>query len=362
MKHKRILVAPLDWGLGHASRCIPIIRELRKQGAHVVIAADERPLALLKEEFSQCETVRLPGMGVSYPRYVSISVFMALKAPRFFKAIQEENENLEHIIRNYKIDGVISDNRYGMNHEKIPSVLITHQLFIQAPIFKRLLKRITANYIENFDECWIPDFRGKDNLSGELSHQSSSLNNLRFIGPLSRFMGNNAQTDLNQNFRRKLMVILSGPEPSRTSCEKRLFKQLEGVDFEVLFVRGLVGSSTHTDVFHHGKVEIKSHLPTEEMREEILQSEVVLSRCGYSSVMDLAVLGKKAILIPTKGQTEQEYLAKHLRSKSWFFTTTENKLKLLRDLERAKSFPGLKVDLSSDQLEKAVGDFLSRID
>jgi UDP-N-acetylglucosamine transferase subunit ALG13 len=327
-----------------------------------VIAADERPLALLKEEFSQCETVRLPGMGVSYPRYVSMSVFMALKAPRFFKAIQEENENLEHIIRNYKIDGVISDNRYGMNHEKIPSVLITHQLFIQAPIFKRLLKRITANYIENFDECWIPDFRGKDNLSGELSHQSSSLNNLRFIGPLSRFMGNNAQTDLNQNFRRKLMVILSGPEPSRTSCEKRLFKQLEGVDFEVLFVRGLVGSSTHTDVFHHGKVEIKSHLPTEEMREEILQSEVVLSRCGYSSVMDLAVLGKKAILIPTKGQTEQEYLAKHLRSKSWFFTTTENKLKLLRDLERAKSFPGLKVDLSSDQLEKAVGDFLSRID
>lgn len=362
MKHKRILVAPLDWGLGHASRCIPVIRELQRQGAHVVIAADERPLALLKEEFPQCETVRLPGMGVSYPRHVSMSVFMALKAPRFFQAIQEEHENLEHIVRNYQIDGVISDNRYGLHHDQVPSILITHQLFIQAPIFKRLLKRITANYIENFNECWIPDFKGKENLSGDLSHQSSSLDNLRFIGPLSRFMENKAQTDSTAKFSRKLMVILSGPEPSRTDCEKRLFRQLDQVDFDVLFIRGLVGSGTHTEVFHHGKVEIKSHLPTEEMRKEILQSEVVLSRCGYSSVMDLAVLGKKAILIPTKGQTEQEYLAKHLRAKSWFYTTTESKLKLLRDLEKAKSFPGLKVELSSAQLEKAVGDFLSRID
>ncbi|MEX2380513.1 MAG: glycosyltransferase, partial [Vicingaceae bacterium] len=266
---------------------------------------------------------------------------------------------LEHIVRNYQIDGVISDNRYGLHHEKIPSVLITHQLFIQAPLFKRLLKRITANYIEKYDECWIPDFKGKDNLSGDLSHQSSSLKNLRFIGPLSRFMGKST-VDSTNHFKRKLMVILSGPEPSRTDCEKRLFKQLEDVDFEVLFVRGLVGANTHTEVFHHGKVEIKSHLPTEEMCEEILQSEVILSRCGYSSVMDLAVLGKQAILIPTEGQTEQEYLAKHLRAKNWFFTSTEKKLKLLRDIEKAKNFPGLKVELTTEHLENAVRDFLSR--
>lgn len=359
MKHKRILIAPLDWGLGHASRCIPIIRELRKQGAHVVIAADDRPLALLKEEFPQCETVRLPGMGVSYPRHVSMSVFMALKAPRFFQAIKEEQENLDQIVRNYQIDGVISDNRYGLHHEKVPSVLITHQLFIQAPIFKRLLKRITANYIEKYDECWIPDFKGKDNLSGDLSHQSNDLENLRFVGPLSRFMGKDSSSS-NLSFKRKLMVILSGPEPSRTDCEKKLFKQLEKVDFDVLFVRGLVGASTHTEVFRHGKVEVKSHLPTEEMRKEILQSEVILSRSGYSSVMDLAVLGKKAILIPTEGQTEQEYLAKHLRAKNWFFTTTEKNLKILRDLEKAKSFPGLKVEFNSDMLEESVSGFLAK--
>lgn len=359
MKHKRILVAPLDWGLGHASRCIPIIRELRKQGAHVVIAADERPLALLKEEFPICETVRLPGMDVEYPRRLPMSVFMAIKAPRFFRTIQEENENLAHIVRNYQIDGVISDNRYGLYHEEVPSVLITHQLFIQAPFFKRLLKRITANYIEKYNECWIPDFKGGDNLSGDLSHQTTHLKNLRFIGPISRFMGQ-SERENEKGFKRKLMVILSGPEPSRSDCEKKLFKQLEKVDFDVLFVRGLVGADTHTEVFHHGKVEIKSHLSSEEMRKEILQSEVILSRCGYSSVMDLAVLGKKAILIPTEGQTEQEYLAKHLRAKNWFYTTTEKKLSLLKDIEKAKSFPGLKIDLSLDQVETAVSDFLKK--
>jgi len=358
-KKKRILVAPLDWGLGHASRCIPIIRELRKQGAQVIIGADKRPMRLLKDEFPECETVRIPGMGISYPKHISMSTFMAIKAPRFFQTISEENKLLKLLVENYQIDGIVSDNRYGLYHKDIPSVLITHQLFIQAPFFKRLLKRLTAKYIEKYDCCWIPDLKDNCNLSGALSHQTTKLKNLRFIGPISRFMDKTEEPPSpDKEYERQLMVILSGPEPNRSKFERLVLNQLKKLNIKTLVVRGLVGDKEHIEENKIGNIQMKAHLNAAEMRKEICKSEVILCRAGYSSVMDLAILCKKAILVPTEGQTEQEYLAKHLSAKNWLYATTEKKLDISVDIQKAKKYSGLSVEVDQMHLQDAVNDLL----
>lgn len=359
-KDKRILVAPLDWGLGHASRCIPVIQELIAQGAQVIIGADKQPMKLLKNEFPDCEAVRVPGMNISYPKHLSMSTFMALKAPHFFQTISKEQENLKLIVENYKIDGVISDNRYGLYNKDKPSILITHQLFIQAPIFKNLLKKLTAKYISKYYCCWIPDIQGENNLSGILSHQSTNLKNLRFVGPLSRFMNHQNDSSKNQKFKRELMIVLSGPEPTRSQFEKLILNQLKHLDIEALLVRGIVENSPSKKLNKKGKIQVKNHLSSKEMLQEIQDSEIILCRSGYSSVMDLAVINKKAIIVPTNGQTEQEYLAKHLSNNKFLYSTTEKDLNLTLDIKKAKKYNGFNMSFNQSMLKEAVYDFLKQ--
>ncbi|MEQ8908335.1 MAG: glycosyltransferase [Vicingaceae bacterium] len=357
---KRVLLAPLDWGLGHASRCIPIIKQLQSKDIEVIIAADRQPLKLLREAFPKLEFVRLRGMDVKYPKKLPMSLFMALSAPKFFETIDFEHQVLQDIVENYQIDGVISDNRYGLYHPDIPSVLITHQLFIQAPFLKSILKKLTERYAEKFNCCWVPDFPDSPNLSGQLSHQESPLNNVRFVGPLSRF-SEYKNNHSNKKKGRDLMVILSGPEPSRSEFEKRLLPQLEKMKVEVLLVRGLVGQKEHTQALEKGKVEVVNHLGSREMFQEIQSSELILCRSGYSSVMDLAALGKKALLVPTPGQTEQEYLAAYLSSNQWFYSCSQEELDLSADMNKALSFKGFPRKWDSSQLSQAVEDFILQL-
>lgn len=359
-KKKRVLIAPLDWGLGHASRCIPIIDCLLENEVEVVLAADRQPLLLLKEVFPTLEFVRLKGMHVKYPKKIPMSLFMAMQAPKFFETISFENRLLQDIVKNYKIEGVISDNRYGLFHSEVPSVLITHQLFIQAPFLKTVLKKITEKYANNFESCWVPDFETSPNLSGLLSHQHSSLNNIEYIGPLSRFskLKNEHSNSLTE---RELMVILSGPEPSRTEFEKRLIPQLEKLNKEVLLIRGLIGKGEHTEVIEKGNVKMLNHLSVRKMYDEIQRSKLILSRSGYSTLMDLVAIGKKALLVPTPGQTEQEYLAQHLNENNWFYCVEENKLDLEMHIDLALNQIEFPLKVNELNLQKAVTNFLEKL-
>lgn len=305
---KKILVAPLEWGLGHAARCVPVIHELLRQEADVIIAADRGPLAFLKKEFPALEFIRLPGYNISYPgKNENMAVTMALQIPNILAKIREENRTLRNIIKEKKINGVISDQRFGLYTSQVPCVYITHQVMIKSPFFENILYTIHKNFIDKYTQCWIPDYASGENLSGDLSHRFPLPANGKYIGPISRFDSPALnQNTVNANY--KYMAILSGPEPQRTLLEKKILSELKKEGSPALIARGNAeGNALYTD----NNVEIHDHFGTGDMLKKILASEVIISRSGYSSIMDLALLKKKAILIPTPGQTEQEYLAEY---------------------------------------------------
>lgn len=377
----RILLAPLDWGLGHATRCIPVIKYLLEAGCEVVIAADGRPLELLRKEFSSCQFVQMSGYTISYPKSGSMALKIALQIPKILSGIKREHKQLKKIIEEQKIDAVISDNRFGMWSSKVPCVFITHQLMVKSPVGERLIHALNKRYISKFTECWVPDVppppkratlptlggpsRGglEGRLSGDLAHKFPLPGNAKFIGVLSRFTS--AQPPLQRGEKRHLLVILSGPEPQRTVLEEKIIKQLTSSppvhhrQKGVLVVQGITEKNERRKISEN--VELVSHLTSEELQDGILSSQVILSRPGYSTVMDLAVLGKKAIFVPTPGQTEQEYLAAYFSEKKIAYSVSQDKLDLTIALKESAKYSGFKGQYSATEFKQAVDEFLQKV-
>jgi len=358
-----ILVCPLDWGIGHATRCVPVIRELLCQNANVIIAADGKPLAFLKVEFPGIQFISFPGYKFSYPNRGSMTLKMLVQAPQILKGISQERKLLDQIISNYNINGVISDNRFGLSTKKVPCVFITHQLRIKVPrllaILKPLLHWINTNYISKYDECWVPDFPDEPNLSGELSHLKNLPPKIYFIGPLSRFTYLTAIENewvIKENSVNNFLVILSGPEPQRTILEYNILNQLKSNKYSAIVVKGK--PELNQDVIIDGRIKVYPHLNSESLRKAILESSVVLSRPGYSTLMDLAVFGKKAIFIPTPGQTEQEYLAKYCLGKKWFYSMNQNQFDLSKALKNTENFTGFKRAADPEVLSSRISSWL----
>ena len=322
-KKKNILVVPLNWGLGHTTRCIAIIRELLAQDASVLIGGDGMALAYLKNEFPDLLSINIPDLKVRYPKSGGYLLYFALRIPKLFTHVKKENQALKKLVREYQIDGIISDNRYGLYHASKPSILITHQLFIETPSFKKTMHGIVKKLVSKFTECWVPDIAGSNNLSGNLSHLKQNLTNVKFIGPLSRFTAQNKEACP----KRTVIAILSGPEPFRTKLEELLIKKLSPTNFKSLIVRGVV-SIENTNKHLNKNVSVIDYISSAELLKEIEASEFVIARSGYSTIMDLDALQQKALLIPTPGQTEQEYLAQHLASHSLFTFSNQESINL----------------------------------
>lgn len=332
MLKKRILVAPLNWGLGHASRCIPIIRELEKEGFEPVIASDGQALELLKKEFPLMEFHELPSYNISYSRKkVFFSFHLLLKIPHIIKTISEENKAVQKLVEIENISGIISDNRWGVRSGKVPSVFITHQVNVLSGLTTFFSSRIQQNYIRKFKECWVPDISGTQNLSGKMGHVKKELN-LKYIGILSRFK----KEDLPQTF--DIAVILSGPEPQRSLLEEILKKELKDFPGSILFVRGIVEAEKVEEI--RGNMTIYNFLTSEELQIHLNQSKLIICRSGYSSLMDLAVLEKQAFLIPTPGQPEQAYLGKKLRSEKIAAGCAQQEFKIEK-LKEVENYKGL---------------------
>lgn len=355
-KQKRILICPLDWGLGHATRCIPIIRLLLKKNSEVVIAADAGPLALLKQEFPQLTFVQLKGYDIQYPKSGSMKMKMLLSIAKIVNGIKEEHIQLDKIIDDHKIDIVISDNRYGCWSKKVKSIFITHQLMAKAPIGESILHKKIVKYIDNYDECWVPDLPGNTNLSGDLSHKYALPKNAFFVGALSRFSRlppfDSAQGD---KTRFDVMAIISGPEPQRSIFEKLVIEQLIQTNLKALVVCGKT-SEEKTETLKN--IKIVSHLKSEEMQIAIQNADIILSRSGYSTVMDLVSLGKKVIFIPTPGQTEQEYLAEMFMKKGIAFSQKQSSFDLKIALEKSKHYAGFEKMKMGTELEKRIDTLL----
>lgn len=341
------MICPLNWGLGHATRDVPIIEILLKNNFEVIIAASEEPMVFLKNEFPDIEIINFPNYKVRYSKQKSQLLRMTLLIPKIFICTIIEHIKIKRLIKQNNIDIIISDNRFGLWNKHIYSIFITHQLKVKFPrwlnflefIYKNLLKLI----INKYDECWVPDFEGSINLSGELSHLNKSPKNIKFIGPLSRF------ALLNNNEHNKnvfdLLFILSGPEPQRTLLEGKIYKQTQNCNLRMAIVRGTEKQATFKFTFPTYDL-----LNTNSLYDLIMTSDKIISRSGYSSIMDLVALNKKAILIPTPGQTEQEYLAKYLQEKNLFFSMSQEEFDLSKAINTIINTPDFKLIMDNKNL------------
>lgn len=304
---KRILVTPLNWGLGHATRCIPIINALLTHGFEPIIASDGQALELLRKEFPKLNHLELPSYHISYPKKGSnLKLKLLTSLPSFLKAIKKEKKKVSEIIKQYNIKGIINDNRFGVFHTSIPCVYITHQLQVLSGNTTWLSSKWHQHIIAKFDECWVPDYSNRM-FSGDLSLPPNNHLNVKYIGPLSRFK------KINRPDEYDIMILLSGPEPQRSYLEEKLFNDFKNMDASVLLVRGVIeGQQIISQVEN---MTVYNFMLSSELEKAINESDLVVARSGYSTVMDLATLGKKAFFIPTPGQFEQEYLAKNLADK-----------------------------------------------
>lgn len=330
---KKILVAPLDWGLGHASRCIPLIKALLDVGAEVVIAADNGPMLMLNKTFPEVRCIRLEGYPIRYPLHIPFSVHFAMQLPAMQRAIRKEHIKLQEIQKEEQFDAIISDNRYGVYLEQIPSVIITHQLQILNTPFASIIKKIITMRLSPFHQVWVPDVTDTNNLSGRLSHGVNVHPKIKFIGPLSHF---SIGDEIESNVDHDLLVLLSGPEPHRSVLEKKVIEQLLPTNKKVLLISGLPNKNfrrSYREGFEH-----LSYLDGDALKSAMLSAKMIIARSAYSTIMDLAFLNKSALLIPTPGQQEQQYLANYLDGKV-FNKVNEKKMNLnvqLDDFEKFK--------------------------
>ena len=333
---KRILVAPLNWGLGHATRCMPIIRELIRQGHEVLLASDGRALDLLRREFPDLPALELPAYDVRYSRKHFLP-FLILQMPKVLLAVWKEYRMLQKYIRQYRLDAVISDNRLGCHTRLVPCVVLSHQLriFTRPAWIGWIASKLHRAVLRRYHACWIPDLEGPVNLSGRLAH-GIAMPHMHYIGLLSRMSP--AEADLQYD----VLVILSGPEPGRTEWEQLILEQAAALSGQWLIVQGKPEMVEQS--FPHPHIEMRSFLSAQPLNQAILQSAVVVSRSGYSTVMDLAVLGKKALLVSTPGQPEQEYLAQYGAQQGWFATQSQDQLDLKKGIEAAKASKGLRLE------------------
>lgn len=298
-----ILVAPLDWGMGHATRCIPIIQKLQQQGAMVVVACPPALETRLRSSISGVSFASLRGYEIRYHRHLPVWLSVVLQAWKIHRSIHSEHQWILENASKLGIQQIISDNRYGLWHPDIPSVLITHQLQPIAPFGGRIAARVVKYFmrklLKNFNEIHVPDHEGPNRLSGKLSEPFEGLPPVKFIGPLSRF----TQPLEVPVQPRTMLAILSGPEPhySRFFHDMKAKAEEQNLSFKALGWKVPEGANED---------EVLLNLSDEDFASEVSKAEKIVCSAGYSTLCDLVALGKQAEVFPTKGQTEQVYLAK----------------------------------------------------
>lgn len=306
VKNKTVFVAPLDWGLGHVTRCIPIIKTLLDNSNRVVLGVTKSTERVLLEEFPKLEKVYLPEYAIRYSALLPLWLKLLLQYPAIKRVVSNEHQVLSKIISTYRIDFVISDNRYGLYHSKIKSVIICHQLNLKTPFFTSFANKVHNKLLRNFSQIWVPDFEDKTKrLAGELSNNIGRLNAV-YIGPQSRL------TKVVQESKYDYLFLLSGPEPLQGNFLDAILNFSPELDSKKIAIisgsKNNVQTNSNVDYFYLPEAKVLSEL--------ICCSDTIICRSGYSTLMDLNKLDKKElVLVPTKGQTEQEYLASYWKSK-----------------------------------------------
>jgi predicted glycosyltransferase len=358
----RILVCPLDWGLGHATRSIPLVRALLADGHQVRIGAAGGGLRLLRAEFPGLDVFEFPGYTVRYARSPRWFLpVMLLQLPFVLLGMRSESRRLRAILADHPADLILSDGRYGVRSDVVPSIFITHQVFIRIPgrfpgsgFAEKALLALNLRRLRAFDRVWVPDAAGADSLSGELSHGSGLPENLEFIGPLSRFASASAESEGSSEAhggeavpKVDILAVVSGPEPQRGLFERVLRNRLGAMKGTRVLVRGLPSRGTEAlpglASILPGRLTEFMHLPGASLARLFAAADMVVARSGYTTVMELAGLGARAaLLVPTPGQSEQEYLADHLEKSGAAVRMDQDALDLVSARERLRDRPGFR--------------------
>ena len=324
---KNVLICPLNWGLGHATRCVPIIRACLESGLNPIIAADKAPLSFLQNEFPNLTFIKLPGFEPTYSKGNSQVFKLLTSIPNALINFSKEHKAIEKIVEDYNIDTIISDNRFGCWSKKVHSIYITHQLNIQVPKFFKwtsfIVNHLHKRYIKKYNELWIPDTEHAQSLSGILSHPANIKIKTRYIGFLSRFSSEAKEESKSIDY----LVILSGPEPQRTIFEDIVIKQASEVESSIVILRAKPNEDIIPDKAPEN-VTFFNHVDDETFTQIVANSKNIICRGGYTSLMDLIILNRNAYLVPTPGQTEQEYLAQHLAKEGLFNYCKQKDFKL----------------------------------
>lgn len=318
-----VLVCPLDWGLGHATRCIPIIRILTSRGIKVVVACSPQLKTLFNSELPEVELDTFDGARIRYSRGRSLVLKLMLDLPRLLLWHLRERRITKMLVAKHKADCIISDNRYGVRQGNIKSILITHQLSPLMPRFLKWTEPVVAwmfrTVIKPFDECWVPDLPMPDSLAGLLVNRYPLPSNVRHIGPQSRFVvvGEPQAVQFKNQpnsapaFEYELLGIVSGPEPQRSILQEVMIRQFSSYPGKSLILTGRPDQGSPKIVKTDHGPDLAPHLGSAQIKGLLTYTHFIVCRSGYSTIMDLYCLGRSAIIIPTPGQTEQEYLAQY---------------------------------------------------
>lgn len=361
-RSKNILICPLEWGLGHASRMIPLARRLQELNNNIYVASGEEHLALFRAELQGITCINFGGFKPRYSRKIPQYLWLLFKIPALIFHIISEHQRIKKIIYSNAIDIIISDNRFGLWNSKITSVYVTHMPRVPFPVRFRFLEPVGMMLhrmiIKKYDFCFIPDLPGNLNLSGRLSHGLNLPGNVRFTGILSRF--SNAEKFPDSKSGGHITVILSGPEPQKQILKDNLIMHLQEEAEEICIFEGkpLIGGETG----RIGNITLYSHLPAPRMKEIIEGSKAIICRSGYTSIMELVSMNCTALIIPTPGQTEQEYLADYLSAKGWFSTVRQDQINAGFQIPPAKIFLQSEINRQSPLLLNAALDELLKKD
>lgn len=351
-----VLVAPLNWGLGHATRCIPLIHTLQQLECEVIIASDGASKTLLVEEFPLLTHLSSPHTPIRYSRYQWFFGWAMLRLiPRFYSQLKREQRWIKKIVRQYSIDAIVSDNRYGLAHPNVPGIIITHQLGIRTGhggLADQLARQLLYRYINRYQAVWIPDVPEEPSLAGALSHpHKAPAIPLHYIGILNRLYAMQPQPATDNG---PVLVLLSGPEPQRTILEKIILEQVASFSQPLIIVRGLPAAASnnyaaglrppdsHSSLdllYGASRVRLYDHLSTAELQTLLPSVSYVICRSGYTTLMEMIPLQKKLLLIPTPGQPEQTYLATHADRLHYAPQFSQRNFSIAQAIHVARQYP-----------------------
>lgn len=356
MTPKKIIISPLNWGFGHAGRMIPLALELHKRGHEIIFCADRDIIPMLSRELPGISFTETGSLHIRYFRRIPLWISVLIQLPHVIVVTVREHRELKHLVAEHKPDIIISDNRFGFRHKHIFSVYVTHMIRIPFPAAFSFMEPIGVWFhrkvIERFDLCLIPDFPGDLNLSGRLSHGVRLPRNTAWTGPLSRFDSaagtgqlinapaavSAASTPVTTAPDPYCCLILSGPEPQRSILKEMVTAATTGMHLVIL-----EGKGEHNTIARSENFTVVSNPDTALMKATITGSSAVISRSGYTTLMELVSLNKGAVIIPTPGQPEQEYLGEYFDKKWGFVTVTQDEIprikKLASLMSQANAFP-----------------------